>query len=762
MLEKRILPILLCVALLFSMFSSLPVSVVKAETDPSLKLWYKFNETVGSNVYDYSGNNRDGALIGTGAAWLGGEGLAFNGTSSYVKVPDNVLSGVTSVTVSTMVYVNTSLTANYMMFAFGNTLSNNGNGYLYMSGDAFRAGLTTGSWQTEQNAARASGGNLAKGVWKHVAFTLSGSTAYLYEDGIQVGTKTGVTINPSQIGNGTTTANYIGRSVYNADKYFNGKMKDFRIYDRALNPSEISMLSGNTAAITAVALPELKTAAMIDTQNFKVTIPIKLGSHIQSLAPSFTLSGGASMSPASGTAMDFTNPVTYTVTGADGKIQAWTVQAKIMNSPAIDGLYADPNVIAFGNKYYIYPTTDGFANWSGTQFKAFSSDDLVNWTDHGVIFDVPNHTTWATGKAWAPAIIEKNGKYYFYFCGSSQIGVAVSDSPTGPFVDALGHPLIAAGQYSGQMIDPMAFTDDDGQSYLYFGNGNAYVVKLNEDMISLNGTATNITSSAPGYREGAFVIKRNNKYYFMWSENDTRDENYRVAYAIGDSPMGPFTKQSVILAKDLSLGIKGPGHHSVLKIPGKDEYYMVYHRFAIPGGDGTHREVVIDKMEFNTDGTIKNVVPTLEGITTPVIIQNIPPAAPNVTLNDETNIVTGLTTAMEYKLDSAGYVLYDPTTFAALDLSGSHTLLIRIAANEATGAPVGDVTTLIFTQNEIVPADLNGDGIVGIGDIGIMAAHYGKNSTDPSWHSYKNADLNNDGVIDIIDLAATASSLLSK
>ncbi|CAM5513464.1 hypothetical protein SALBM311S_10713 [Streptomyces alboniger] len=117
-----------------------------------------------------------------------------------------------------------------------------------------------------------------------------------------------------------------------------------------------------------------------------------------------------------------------------------------------------------------------------------------------------------------------------------------------------------------------------------------------------------------GYNEGTFVIKRKGTYYFMWSENDTRDENYRVAYATGPSPTGPWTKRGVILEKDLSLGIKGPGHHSVVHVPNTDDWYIAYHRFAIPGGDGMHRETTVDKLEFDADGLIKKVLPTLTGI----------------------------------------------------------------------------------------------------------------------------------------------------
>ncbi len=287
-------------------------------------------------------------------------------------------------------------------------------------------------------------------------------------------------------------------------------------------------------------------------------------------------------------------------------------------NPALWGLYADPYITVFNGTYYIYPTTDGYPSWSGSSFKAFSSTDLVNWTDRGTILDLVPDVSWSDSKAWAPCIVKKGSTYYYYFSASSQIGVATSSSPTGPFTDALGKPLVTTNQYGCQSIDPDVFIDDDGQAYMYFGQGKCMAARLNADMKSFATTPVDITPS--GYNEGSHVFKRNGKYYLTWSENDTRSEDYRVAYATASSPIGPFTKaaNNPILVKNLSLGIKGTGHHSVLKIPSRDEWYIVYHRFAIPGGDGTHREVCIDRLYFNTDGTIKNVVPTLTGITSPV------------------------------------------------------------------------------------------------------------------------------------------------
>jgi hypothetical protein len=291
------------------------------------------------------------------------------------------------------------------------------------------------------------------------------------------------------------------------------------------------------------------------------------------------------------------------------------------NNPVLPGLNADPQIALFDGVYYIYPTTDGFANWTSTTFSVFSSTNLVDWTDRGVILDLPRDLTWATGHAWAPTITRVGSTYYFYFCADQQIGVATASSPTGPFKDALGHPLIATTAYGTQSIDPYLFTDDDGTNYLYFGSGTngARVVKLGADMKSLVGTPANITpSGASGVVEGTLMFKRNGTYYLQWSEGDTRNATYQVAYAKAQAPMGPFARLGVILSQNPTLGILGPGGNTVLAIPGRDEYYVVYHRFQIPGGDGTHRETCIDRMSFNSDGTIVPVVPTLNGLQTAV------------------------------------------------------------------------------------------------------------------------------------------------
>ncbi|MEV6543049.1 family 43 glycosylhydrolase [Streptomyces sp. NPDC051665] len=362
-----------------------------------------------------------------------------------------------------------------------------------------------------------------------------------------------------------------------------------------------------------------KGYAVVTEASSKVVLPMQPGADPRHLAPALAIGAGATVSPPSGTRRDFRKPQSYTVTAADGTSRTWTVEAVPTRSPVLPGLTADPDVHYLDGQYWIYPTSDGYAGWGGTSFKAYSSRDLVHWKDHGVILDLGSDVSWADKNAWAPAIAERDGKYYFYFCAEQQIGVAVADSPAGPFKDALGKPLVAkGGSFSGQMIDPAVFTDDDGQSYLYWGNGHAYVVPLNDDMTSYDATKVK-EITAGDFREGSFVVKRQGTYYFMWSEDDTRSEDYHVAYATGPSPLGPWTERGTILSKNPEYGVLGTGHHSVVNVPGTDDWYIVYHRFALngpgkPGGDGTHRETTIDRLRFAADGTIRPVVPTLGSI----------------------------------------------------------------------------------------------------------------------------------------------------
>lgn len=227
-----------------------------------------------------------------------------------------------------------------------------------------------------------------------------------------------------------------------------------------------------------------------------------------------------------------------------------------MISPALEGYYADPEVL-YSNKTgknYIYPTSDGFDGWSGYYFKVFSSDNLNDWKDEGVILDLKKDVKWANRNAWAPCIVEKKVKgkykYFYYFTAAQKIGVAVADSPTGPFMDS-GEAVIDSrpkGVKDGQEIDPDVFTDPkSGKSYLYWGNGYLAVAALNEDMISIKKESVKTLTVDTTFHEGTYVIFRNGRYYFMWSEDDTRSPNYKVRYGTAKSPLDQLKLQKTIL-----------------------------------------------------------------------------------------------------------------------------------------------------------------------------------------------------------------------
>ncbi|MCP2245910.1 family 43 glycosylhydrolase [Lentzea aerocolonigenes] len=578
---------------------------VKADAKGLVAHW-PLNAGSGSVAADATGHGYDGVLAGK-TSWSGGA-LSLNG--GHVQLPNNMLTGAAAATVSADVWIDPGQQTPYFLYGFGNTAPDGaGKGYLFSTGDTYRGAIATGNWSTEQGVN--SGKALPRGVWKNVTLTVGNGVEVLYLDGVEVARNANVTTKPSDIGGGVTAANYLGRSVYAADRNLLGKMKDVRLYNRALSGAEVAGLPSNSTVITSVTLASLKAPAIIDSAANTVVLPVKPGTDLRRLAPQFGLAPGAKITP-SGT-VDLRKPKKFTVTNASGDRREWTVEAHEMRSPVLPGLNADPNIIAFGDTYYIYATTDGFDGWSGTKFSAWSSKNLVDWKDEGVILDLGPDVSWADSRAWAPTIVERGGKYYFYFCADAKIGVAVSDKPAGPFVDS-GKPLIARNPGGGQAIDPAVFVDKSGQAYLYWGNGEAYVVPLNADMVSYDATKITRLNGLDEFREGLFMVERQGTYYLSWSIDDTRSENYRVGYATATSPLGPFTNRGLILQKDPKLGVLGTGHSSMLRVPGTDDWYLVYHRFAIPGGDGTHRETTIDRMRFNRDGTIAPVVPTLESV----------------------------------------------------------------------------------------------------------------------------------------------------
>jgi beta-xylosidase len=570
---------------------------------------------------DVSGHGYDGTV--TGDATFSDGALTLGGSTGHVKLPDNMMSGLDAITVSTQVWVDPAQSGNYFVWNLGNTGTDGvGKGYLFTTGNStYRAAIASGNWTTEQGMT--SGSALQRGAWKTLTYTLGDGVSTLYLDGRQVARNANVSLKPGDIGDGVTTANYIGRSAYAGDNRLRGKVRDFRLWSRALSGAEVAELAAAPTDVLDVQLDSLKVPAIIDAAAGRITLPVQPGTDLTTLDPAYAVVTGASVSP-DGPA-DYSSPVELTVTNGQAS-RVWTVKAVEMRSPVLPGLYADPNIAVFDGTYYIYATTDGTPGWGGKDFYVWSSPDLATWTRSedpiltldGANGDVP----WASGNAWAPTIIERGGTYYFYFSGHNTalnrktIGVAVADSPTGPFT-AQPQAMILNNEAvtSGQAIDPAAFRDpQSGKYYLYWGNGSPVMAELADDMVSLEPGTIARMNGLTDYREGSFMNYRDGTYHLTYAIDDTGSPNYRVGYATSSSPTGPWTYRGVILEKDASQGILATGHSSIVQVPGTDEWYIAYHRFAIPGGDGTHRETTIDRLTFGADGLMQEVVPTLESV----------------------------------------------------------------------------------------------------------------------------------------------------
>ncbi|MEI7736385.1 MAG: glycoside hydrolase family 43 protein [Ferruginibacter sp.] len=292
-------------------------------------------------------------------------------------------------------------------------------------------------------------------------------------------------------------------------------------------------------------------------------------------------------------------------------------------NPLFPGWYADPEAAIFNNRYWIYPT---FSAPYGKQvfLDAFSSPDLVHWTKYPHILDTVN-VPWAKRAVWAPAIVQK-GKQYFLFFGANDIqndrqyggiGVAVADNPAGPFKDYLGKPLIDRFYNGAQPIDQFVFKDTNGQYYIIYGGWqHCNIAKLKTDFtgfVPFNDSTTFKEITPAGYVEGPLMFIRKGKYYLMWSEGGWTGPDYSVAYAIADNPLGPFKRIGKILQQDATIA-NGAGHHSIIKVPGKDDWYIVYHRRPLSEKDGNSRETCIEHMYFDKVGLILPVIITRDGV----------------------------------------------------------------------------------------------------------------------------------------------------
>ncbi len=307
--------------------------------------------------------------------------------------------------------------------------------------------------------------------------------------------------------------------------------------------------------------------------------------------------------------------------------QSTNTSNKTSGNPVFPGWYADPEGVVFDKTYWIYPTySDKYEKQ--VFFDAFSSPDLIKWTKHSHILDTAA-VKWAKKAMWAPAIVEKDGKYYFFFGANDVhegeiggIGVAVADKPEGPYKDLLGKPLIGEIHNGAQPIDQFVFKDKDGQYYMIYGGwSHCNIAKLKSDFtgfVPFEDGTTFRSITPEGYVEGPFMFMKDNKYYFMWSEGGWTGPNYSVAYAIADSPMGPFKRIGKILQQDPKVAT-GAGHHSVIHLAKENKWYIVYHRRPLGETNGNHRETCIEEMHFDANGLIEPVKITNEGVKKQVI-----------------------------------------------------------------------------------------------------------------------------------------------
>lgn len=313
-------------------------------------------------------------------------------------------------------------------------------------------------------------------------------------------------------------------------------------------------------------------------------------------------------------------------------LMVFVCKSLFAQNPFITGQYtADPSARVFGDSVYVYPSHDipvvpskGRPGWFCMEdYHVFSSGNLREWTDHGVIV-TQNKVPWVKPDSynmWAPDCIFRNGKYYFYFPATPSdtsggkgfaIGVAVADKPTGPFVPQPSPIKNVRG------IDPNVFIDNDGQAYLYWSQGHIFGAKLKDNMLEL-ASEPFILRNLPekGLKEGPYLFEREGSYYLTYPHVENKIE--RLEYAVGDNPLGPFKKTGVIM--DESPTGCWTNHHSIIKF--RNQWYLFYHHNDYSPKFDKNRSVRLDSLFFNEDGTIRKVIPTLRGVGLTPALQKI-------------------------------------------------------------------------------------------------------------------------------------------
>ncbi len=301
-------------------------------------------------------------------------------------------------------------------------------------------------------------------------------------------------------------------------------------------------------------------------------------------------------------------------------------QGKARNPLVTHIFTADPNAVVYGDRIFLYVShdIDGQDDYDMVDYRGFSSDDLVNWQDHGVLIHADS-LSWATN-LYAPGACSKGGKYYLYMPnGGDSIGVAVSDSPGGPFVDPLGKSLVTRSipgvQDVDWLFDPACFVDDDGQAYLYFGGGpedtgdNGRVMRLADDMVSFKDTSAT-TIVMPNFFEAMYVHKREGTYYLQYSSDFSEGNGASLQYMTSESPISGFTHRGTFLP-NANVNNGNNNHGSIVDFQGKT--YLFYHARKLMQKLGTdkvnNRSVAVQELGYEADGRLKSTTMSTQDFT---------------------------------------------------------------------------------------------------------------------------------------------------
>jgi hypothetical protein len=358
-----------------------------------------------------------------------------------------------------------------------------------------------------------------------------------------------------------------------------------------------------------------------------------------------------------------------------------------------DVFTADPAPLVYKDKVYLYVGHDEAKEgqmFNMNDWRCYSSSDMKNWTAHASIMNVRDFK-WATKDAWASQVVARNGKFYFYAAvqegapaNAKAIGVAVSDSPTGPFVDARGSALISdkttPGPNGWDDIDPTVFVDDDGTAWLAWGNPNCYLAKLKPNMTELDGPIQRI--EVPNYTEGPWLHKRGSTYYLTYAAFAHQGMSEKLCYATAPRVTGPWTYQGILTdqAKN-SYTI----HAGIVEF--KKQWYLFYHNatLTLPTGESGalgRRSVAAEYLYYNPDGTIQPITHTVAGLSVPPrkganpAPPRRPPAAPAATPPAASAGVTLTENTQPRPMQWPGSPVFstmpDPATVALTNLSFNH------------------------------------------------------------------------------------------